>query len=374
MTAAVEPRADLPALTGARGIAAWFVVLYHVRLSAEPYLAPGVSALLAKGYLAVDFFFILSGFVIYLNYGDRIRRDGAGAVPKFIARRIARIWPLHLFILAGAAAFAAVLWTTGSPGAEEFPWAELPLHILLVHNWGFTSELNWNDPSWSISGELAAYLLFPLLVLAVDWRRLPTFLLFLIALLAAAALHAVFAAMGADILDRQIPRLGIFRALLEFFIGLLLCVVWRRHCGGALAPALAAAALILAAAAWAGGIAGETAAAPAMLAALLLVLAFTADRRWNPLASTPVHYLGEISYSTYLVHFLWFIVFKILFVEQARDLPPALLGLFLASTLAASILLYHGVERPAQRALNRSFDIALERIAARRERSIARAG
>jgi peptidoglycan/LPS O-acetylase OafA/YrhL len=92
------------------------------------------------------------------------------------------------------------------------------------------------------------------------------------------------------------------------------------------------------------------------LAGLLLALALTADRPSNPLAARPIRYLGEISYSTYLVHFLLYIVFKILFVEDPANVSPTLIGLFLVLTFAASVALYHGVERPAQRALNRMFD------------------
>jgi peptidoglycan/LPS O-acetylase OafA/YrhL len=91
------------------------------------------------------------------------------------------------------------------------------------------------------------------------------------------------------------------------------------------------------------------------LAGLLLGLALTTDRPGNLLAARPIVYLGEISYSTYLVHFLLYIVFKILFVADPAHVPPPLIGLFLLLTLAASAALYHGVERPAQRFLNRRF-------------------
>lgn len=91
-------RHELRALTGMRGIAAWLVVLYHIRLSVAG-LPHSVVAVLAKGYLAVDFFFLLSGFVIWLSWGERLRRGGIGAVPGFLWRRLARIWPLHLFML-----------------------------------------------------------------------------------------------------------------------------------------------------------------------------------------------------------------------------------------------------------------------------------
>ncbi|HYI41437.1 MAG TPA: acyltransferase [Allosphingosinicella sp.] len=360
--APAEPSADLPALTGIRGLAAWFVVLYHIRSGAVSYVPAEASWALSKGYLAVDLFFMLSGFVLWLNYSDRLRRDGFAAVPGYLARRVARIWPLHLFILALTLIYALLVAATGELNTVHYPWAELPLHVLLIHNWGFTGGLAWNDPSWSISGEAAAYLLFPLIALAVDWRRLSPAWAVGALLLLALLLSAVMGWNGAFILDRDIPRFGLLRALTEFTMGTIICALWRRWCSvpgvaAALAGGLVAAALLLGFAAGAP----ETLVVPLFLAGLLLALASTADRPGNPLAARPIHYLGEISYSTYLVHFLLYIVFKILFVEDPANVPPALIGLFLVLTFIASVALYHGVERPAQKALNRLFDRRLSR-------------
>ena len=275
---------------------------------------------------------------------------------------MARVWPLHLFILALTVAYAAAVAATGELNTAHYPWAELPLHVLLIHNWGFTGGLTWNDPSWSISGEAAAYLLFPLIVLALDWRRLSPVFAIAALLLLAALLAAVMGWNGAFILDRDIPRFGLLRAVTEFTMGTIVCALWQRWCSrpglaAAIAGALAAAAILL------GFTAGapETLVVPLFLTGLLLALALTAGRAGNPLAARPVQYLGEISYSTYLVHFLLYIVFKIAFVDDPANVPPALAGLFLLITFLASVALYHGVEKPAQRALNRLFDRRLER-------------
>lgn len=356
------PRSDLPALTGIRGVAAWFVVLYHVRIGAVAYLPEAANFALSKGYLAVDLFFMLSGFVLWLNYSERLRRDGFGALPKYLARRVARVWPLHLFILALTLVYAAALAATGKLNPVHYPWDELPLHILLIHNWGFTGGLTWNDPSWSISGEAAAYLLFPLIVFGVDWRRLSPVWAIAALLLLALLLSAVMGWNGAFILDRDIPRFGLLRAATEFTMGTIVCALWqlwrsRPRESAALAFGLTGGALLLG---FATG-APETLVVPLFLAGLLLAIALTADRPGNPLAARPIHYLGEISYSTYLVHFLLYILFKILFVDDPANVPPPLIGLFLVLTFLASVALYHGVERPAQRALNRLFDRRLSR-------------
>jgi peptidoglycan/LPS O-acetylase OafA/YrhL len=344
-------KGELRALTSARGIAAWLVVLFHIRLS-MPALPGTVAAVLAKGYLAVDFFFLLSGFVIWMTYGERLRSGGLAAVPEFLKRRIARIWPLHLFMLGFGGMFGLALLAAGRP-VPHFPLAELPLHLVLLQNWGFTSRLSWNDPAWSISCELGAYLLFPLLVLAVDWRRVPgpAVLAALAALLV--LLHAVFALHGATALGQEIPRLGLIRCILEFACGTAVSALWLRWRDTWRRPALAAAAIaLLLLAGWIAGVLPETLAAPAGFAALLLVLALTSARPRNPLEAAPLHYLGEISYATYLAHYLLWFAVKLALVDDARAVGWPLIALYLVLVLASSVALYHWIERPAQKRVN----------------------
>lgn len=350
-------RVDLMALTSLRGIAAWYVVLYHVRLSASDVLPPALMQIFAKGYLAVDFFFLLSGFVIWLSYRDRITKDGLSAIPVFLARRFSRIYPLHLIILSGAILFALLLMAAGRPSAEDYPLHELPMHLLLIQNWGFTTALSWNDPAWSISTEMAAYLLFPLIALGTDWRTMSTPILLAMIVLLTFALHAFFQAMDAPLLDSAIPRTGLARCLIQFTIGTILCALWLRwrdRAGAAALASFAVAAIIGGSALI--GLLPETLAVPPVFAGLLLAAALTADMARNPLTTAPLHYLGEISYATYLSHFLLFVLFKLLFVDTTGQVGVAALAGFLVLVLGASIALYHGVERPAQRSLNRRFD------------------
>lgn len=346
----LKQRHELRALTGMRGIAAWFVVLYHIRLSIAG-LPPVWVSVFAKGYLAVDFFFLLSGFVIWLNWGERLRDGGLNAVPGFLWRRIARIWPLHMFMLGCAALLALLLAALGRHDPVDYPFAELPLHILLLQNWGFTDHLAWNDPSWSISTEWAAYLLFPLLAFGIDWRRVPSWAVIGAIAAALVLLHALMA--DAPTLGTDIWTFGLRRCVIEFAVGSAVCALWLRWRD---APARAvAAALVVAATLLAARAAGapETLTIPAAFAALLLALALTSGWRGNPLEARMIHYLGEISYATYLGHFLLFVVFKLAFVDDAHAIPPILVTLYLALVLGSSVALYHLVERPAQTWMNR---------------------
>jgi len=344
-------KTELRALTSVRGIAAWLVVLFHIRLSIAG-LPASVEAVLAKGYLAVDFFFLLSGFVIWMSWSDRVRDGGAAAVPDFLQRRIARIWPLHLFVLGVAVALALLLRATGRE-TPHFPFAELPLHVALLQNWGFTPALSWNDPAWSISCELGAYLPFPLLVLAVDWRRIPTAAILAAIAVLLALLHTVFALDGAAALGQQIPRLGLIRCLLEFACGTAIGALWLRWREAWRTPALIAAiGAALALGSWIAGILPETLAVPAAFAALLLALALSAGKPGNPLEAAPLHMLGEISYATYLGHFLLWFAFKLAFVRDAHAVSVPLIALYLVLVLASSAALYRWIERPAQRWIN----------------------
>jgi peptidoglycan/LPS O-acetylase OafA/YrhL len=351
-TGGVKDRAELRALTSVRGVAAWFVVLYHIRFSVAG-LPPALVTVFGKGYLAVDFFFLLSGFVIWLTWGARIRGGGWGAVPAFLQKRVARVWPLHLFMLGCAVALALLLAATGRQNPHDYPFAQLPLHIVLLQNWGFTSRLTWNAPSWSISAELGAYLLFPLLVLAVDWRRVPT-----LAILAAmgalfAALHLIMASFGGATLGSDIAHFGLLRCVTEFAAGTAICALWMRWRETPALPAIisgaASIALLLC---WVTRALPETLAIPPAFGGLLLALALTSDKRRNPLEIAPLHYLGEISYATYLGHFMLFVVFKLAFVDDARAIPPLEVGLYLAMVLGSSVALYQLIERPAQNWVN----------------------
>lgn len=348
----MQVRHELRPLTSARGIAAWYVVLYHIRESAAWALPAPVMDVFAKGYLAVDFFFVLSGFVIWLNYGTLLREHGTRAVPHFLWRRLARIYPLHLLVLLAAVGFALVCIATGRGMPPDYAWDTLPFHLLLIQNWGLLDQLGWNVPAWSISCELGAYLLFPLLMTAADWRRMPTAVLLLLLTLLAAGLFALFLLAGKDLLGNDIPHLGLPRCLFEFAMGTIVAALWLRWREAPFRPASIAATLaaVLIGAYFAG--APEVLALPAAFAALLLLLALTAEGR-NPLKGRIVHWFGEISYATYLAHAFLFLVFKIVFVADPDHVPMPLLGLFLLIVLAASAVLYHGFELPAQRWVNR---------------------
>ena len=220
----MEGPANLKPLTSLRFLAAMWVVLFHY----WPHLAvAGTPQLVAKGYLGVECFFVLSGFIlchVYLapfeagrfNYGD------------FIWARIARIYPLHIATLVAMGLMAGAALAVGlTVDSSVLSLSALPANLALVQAWGFSPVAGWNHPSWSISAEWFAYLSFPVFAAAaLALRRWPG-----IAVACALALMAVtyvgFARITGFSLTRATISWGALRIVPCFFLGCALFLVWR---------------------------------------------------------------------------------------------------------------------------------------------------
>ncbi len=344
-------KAQLDALTGARGIAAWFVVLYHIRTAFTDAVPESLISIFAKGYLAVDLFFVLSGFVMWLNYGEKFARDGLRAAPDFLVRRIARIYPLHFAILLAMIAFTIALSATDRYSSEHYPWAELPLHFLLMQNWGLTDSLTWNDPAWSISTEFGAYLILPFAALAFAKRQL-SIPMILAAIVTLCTLEStIIFASGAATIGHNIESNGLVRCVLEFFSGVFVCMAWQQA-SKAENRFLTITSIILivvltvnAALGWVNTIF----VVPLVCSATVYLLARSSGWSGNPLSSRPLTYIGEISYSTYLVHFFLWVVFKLIFVDDRFNVSITHIMIYLSMTLIVSALLYRFVEQPGRK-------------------------
>lgn len=351
---------ELRPLTSVRGLFAWVVVLYHIRLSCADWLPAEAMRALGRGYVGVDFFFVLSGFVIWMTYGERLPGGGWRAARAFLVARVTRIWPLHLAMLGLCLAIAALLVASGRPPPSNYAIETLPLHLLLVQAWGFHDPLEWNDPAWSISAELAVYLLTPLAaaLLPRRGRPAPWPVLALAVVLPLLALHVVLGAMGSQTLLGRLTQTGIVRCLLEFPAGAALAVVWRRYRGAAGLRAAAWVSAVAAFLAYLGGV-SETLAIPFVAAALVLALALApgAGSRGG-VVERAAHEIGLASYATYLAHMPLWTAYKLAFVRDGDHVGLPVAAGFLACVLVASIALYHGLERPAQHWLRARWTVA----------------
>ena len=160
-------------LTGVRFVAAFWVLLYHYQgaLATAGLLVPVLHEVLRVGRLGVDLFFALSGFILTHTYltklGPRITWP---ASRHFWWLRLARIWPVH-FVMLNIAGLAVIAQSkVNGSDASSRDWlnpVDYVKQLLLVHEWGPNPQRGWNFPAWSLSMEWLAYLLFPLLVLAL---------------------------------------------------------------------------------------------------------------------------------------------------------------------------------------------------------------
>ena len=120
--------------------------------------------------LFVDLFFVVSGFVIARQYFGRV--NDAASIGRFLWRRLARIYPLHLATLAFYMALAGALHfgAARTDNPARYPLSDLPAQFLLLH--AFIGErLTFNFPSWSLSAEMFCYLLFPAVALIAQRRK-----------------------------------------------------------------------------------------------------------------------------------------------------------------------------------------------------------
>lgn len=165
----VRPEAgEITAHTALRGLAALMVILYHCALASPNVSCGPLTALVQRGYLFVDIFFILSGFILMRRYGVSLAHPTREVLHHFWWRRFLRIYPPYVVWLS----MAIVVWFLigirgeGPTYAIDEHLASILLHITMVQSI-LGLEIQYNVPLWSIAMEMAAYLLLPLFAMAV---------------------------------------------------------------------------------------------------------------------------------------------------------------------------------------------------------------
>jgi peptidoglycan/LPS O-acetylase OafA/YrhL len=160
-------RPYITTLTPLRGIAALLVLIYHSNLMVMPFHSSNINFM--SGWLWVDFFFVLSGFIIFYVYGESFKQSITTAgYWKYIKARFARVYPLHLFTLIWCLVCAIVIIHYAN-GLHPFfgeminPYSAGP-SLLLIHSLGLYGTAPLNTPSWSLSTEWWVYMIFPLMV------------------------------------------------------------------------------------------------------------------------------------------------------------------------------------------------------------------
>ena len=244
-----KPRYEI--LDGLRGVAAMIVVAFHLTetyFEGQPVIQP-----LNHGYLAVDFFYMLSGFVIGYAYDDRWGRMTTG---QFFKRRLVRLHPMLMFgTLFGALLFYFEGDIPGWEAVLDTPWWLLVMICL----WGFTlipapkafEVRGWgemhplNNAQWSLMWEYIANVLSALVIRRFSRAVLTAFVFFSAALtvmlclnidvfgLLALRSHAAYTVIGGWSLDPEHLLIAVTRLFYPFFCGLLLSRMFTGADGGA---------------------------------------------------------------------------------------------------------------------------------------------
>ena len=353
---------ELPALTALRGLAALTVLLFHSSFVAANFAGGGSPVIFRRGYLAVDLFFFLSGFVLAHVYGQRLAEDrGWRAVGKFLWARFCRIFPASVFttaVLFLPFATGRLVWPAGFSFKTQF------IASLLLIQVPWLGKIVVNSPSWSVSAELYAYLLFPFVVPVILRLRGSIVLVLGFALLIEIAIdHMVFTHAQQDW-----GWGALFRALPEFTAGVFLYrayserffrSIWEKD------ATLVAVTAMTVAAYFAGVSDGPIV---ALLPALLLAAVSNSGRMTGLLNMGPLRWLGEVSYAVYIFQALPLMVAVGLAGVLVRHGLGGARFTVLAALLAlgGGVLVHRCVDLPVRAALRRAPDRAKAIVAAYR--------
>ena len=349
--------ASFAQLTSLRFFAALLVLFSHLvflERSENPFVSGVYDLVFRQGACGVTFFFVLSGFILTHAYEQAIKQ-GDVSVARYLYRRAARIFPLHLLV--GVAFLGYLIWRADLP-----PMRAVFLNLTLLQSW-FPDPLvhySLNGPSWSLSDELFFYALFPLLVKVSEPVLRRIFLFGMVMIVGSATFAALRVDGYSPFVDWMFYVFPVTR-LFEFIAGILLCRMFQSGVGRSWATS--GSEVLLTAVVLAAMVAVQWFAVPLVfryqlifmlpMAALVLVFAYGRGVLSGLLRHPALRLMGEASFALYLIHRP-----MITFMERwagggtASDVTLAAAMLVLA--IVASVLAFALLDQPVQRWLRRS--------------------
>jgi peptidoglycan/LPS O-acetylase OafA/YrhL len=313
----LEPK-YIHSLTSLRGIAAIWVMLFHIDVllfyrDFGAFIPHSLTGIISKGYLWVDFFFLLSGFIISHVYGEKLtdKSHFRQNLINYVKARFFRLYPLHIFtllILISAAIITPLILpnvTKDDSWSTFYAWSAIVDNVLMTHAMNQHVYLSWNIVSWSIAAEWWIYF-FAIVIIPLTYRK-NSLINITIVTFSSAIIITLFIFKG-NKLDITFDY-GWIRCLSEFSIGVVVYQIFRKKIGQKL---------------WSNNYYF-----PLIMILILLHLHFN----WNDLIIIPmfcllilfsVHnkgkinevlnsrylrHLGDISYSIYMMHGVWFMLF-----------------------------------------------------------------
>lgn len=338
-----QSRAFFGELESLRGLAALLVVVYHMPNWYEPFYR---SALVRNGHGAVEFFFVLSGFVLYHSYGSRI--PDARALKRFTLLRFGRLYPVHfVFAMVFFGIELAKFLGSSSPYSLHALLRALGENLLLVQGLGLAPrEVFLNFPSWSISTEFYTYLIFGVAVWLFSHRGF-----LVVSLLLTVTGCAVLAVAAERIGETQ----QMVRCVAGFFLGCITRIAYG-HMKPSTSKVDWTLLLMLVSAVflnipWEDRLDAWKVAFPLSASIILTLLLNPPGLSYRLLSSRPFRWLGEISYSLYMCHaFVIYLGRHALPSGLQLSLPGAValyVGI-LAAVIVGGWITFLLVERPAK--------------------------
>lgn len=335
-------------LDGMRGLAALAVITDHV---ASPFM----TSLLPGRYLAVDFFFVLSGFVLAHVYGERLRNGLS--FTAFMRARVIRLWPLYLIGTLAGAAFALLSATRGWLDASEWQVASALLFALFLipcppaFSYWPDAPYPMNGPAWSLFFELFINAVF---ALVARWLTPALCLVFMVI----GAVLLVPTAFGFGQLDGGFAWsnfiAGFPRVTFGFFTGVWLYMIRAHERVPALPPWLAYVALAAVFMIPGEGVLRAIIDLAAALIIFPVLVTFCANSRADGAMLRASSFVGVLSYGVYILHVpLW--SWLNLALQRAGIELPGVANVFLtaALTLVLVAILDNLYDRPLRRRLSR---------------------
>lgn len=377
-------------LTPLRGIAALMVVIFHFYILVTPLMDPQTSLAMRRWYLLVDFFFVLSGFIMMHVYGEWFTENvSRHSFRKYLGARFARIYPLHLVTLLWVVVLFTLFRIKGiyldANASTVGDFSKLPKHLLLLHGLDMPRTGTWNTPSWSIAAEWLMYLVFPFLVpLFYRFRTYSIIVALAVAILLYASIPSGVILPGYDAfklendIDNIVTPWNLARCLAGFLIGMAtyqafqskMAISWLKS--GWLMPLIGLCLMVAyhfqvadLITIWA-------------FPAIILITCYNQGKLSGVLRSKVFQKLGDWSYSIYLVHIP--IIFTFLAIQLLQNPPvpnkpsppityvggwgPWIMCLvFVLLVIGVAALTYRFVEVPSRKWLNRKFESGNTQIA-----------
>ncbi len=409
-----EKLPGIPSLTGVRFFAAIFVVQSHIFDNAIKQGVGDVSNevyayFLGIAALGMSLFFVLSGFVIHYNYREAILKGGPVGYWNFFVARFSRLYPLYLVLVLTDLYLNGMMGRafSGDVVAINALVQAAPQYLTLTQTWTFGVVGDNNmvyqlgqvaQVAWSISAEWFFYFCYPVLCIAMLWLPRPWMKFAVMAVFSIIVIRVLMlilanagqlqdfgirnyglpAAEGQDSLFRWAIYFAPYSRVTEFIVGVLICGAYLDVRNKPLnilekraAPVLPFLTLALI------GVVHWLMWTPAQPFPILTqlhmcfgyalpcaVLIWCVVRYKGPLAAAlawkPMVFVGEISYSIYLIHIMIIGAFtrgglaKFLPAEGPLALPVRAIVL-IAAVIAVSTVTYYLIEVPARNWLRRTF-------------------